>query len=184
LFWISKFGKKECPGNEFDDFIAYHANDFVDEENPIFDIEVPAAGNIADNHFIDTLGRKHFPRFTYGPLRLMLRAVKLSPSSAQNHCNDMLSILTAQVRDGQGIAFLKVDNGLDWNLHSIVNEMFFCRLWKDSGLDILGVLSYDARFSAYSNIEQPWSLMSRLLASVILPSVLEGDTFCTSFSYH
>jgi len=96
----------------------------------------------------------------------------------------MLSILTAQVRDGQGIAFLKVDNGPDWNLHSIVNEMFFCRLWKDSGLDILGVLSYDARFSAYSNIEQPWSLMSRLLASVILPSVLEGDTFCTSFSYH
>ena len=84
-------------------------------------------------------------------------------------------MLIAQKNDGKGIAFLKVDNGSDWNLLSFVNELFFCRLFKDSGLDILGIVSYAAKWSAYNNIEHLWSLMSRMLANVILPSVLEGE---------
>ena len=167
--------RKEIPGQEFDEFVAHDVNDFIDLESPIVDHEISATKNVAEHYFIDKLGRKHYSRFNSGPLRLMLRSVKFSPSSAQNHCNDMLPMLTAQVKDGQGIAFLKVDNGPDWNLHSIVNELFFCRLWKDSGLDVLGIVSYAARYSAYNNIEHSWSLMSRLLSSVILPSVLEGD---------
>ena len=52
---------------------------------------------------------------------MVLRAVKFSPSTAEAHTNDLLPLLTAQVKDGKGIAFLKVDNGPDWNLLSVVN---------------------------------------------------------------
>ena len=89
--------------------------------------------------------------------------------------NDLLPMMTAQVKDGKGIAFLKVDNGPDWNLINVVNEIFFCRLWKSSTLDILVVCSYAAKYSAYNNIEHSWSLMSKKLGNVILPSILEGD---------
>ena len=106
---------------------------------------------------------------------MVLRAVKFSPSTARAHTDDLLPLLTAQVKDGKGIAFLKVDNGPDWNLLSVVNSFYFFRLWRDSELNVLEICSYAARYSAYNNIEHTWSLMSRRLASVILPSVLEGD---------
>ena len=70
---------------------------------------------------------------------------------------------------------MKVDNGADWNLLNVVNEMYFFRLWKDSGLDILGVVSYAAKYSVYNNNEHRWNPMSRKLSSVILSSVLEGE---------
>ena len=85
-------------------------------------------------------------------------------------------MLIAQVKDGKGIAFIKVDNGPDWNLLNVVNEIYFCRMWRDSGLDMLGLVSYAAKYSAYNNVEHLWSPMSRKLASVILPSILEGES--------
>ena len=96
-------------------------------------------------------------------------------SSGMTYANDMLPILKQQVRDGKGIAFIKVDNGSDWNLHSLVNIVFMGRLWRDNGLDILGLVSYAARYSAYNDIEHLWSPLSKHLSSVILPSVLEED---------
>ena len=76
----------------------------------------------------------------------------------------------------RGLLFLKVDNGSDWNLHSLVDMIFFWKIWKDSCHDILGVVSYAARYSAYNNVEHLWSPLSKSLSSVILPSILEGDS--------
>ena len=42
-------------------------------------------------------------------------------------------------------------------------------------MDILGIISYAASWSAYNNIEHLWSPVSRSLCSVILPSILDGD---------
>ena len=53
---------------------------------------------------------------------------------------------------------------------------FLGKVWKDSCLDIPGVVSYAARYSAYNNIEHLWSPLSKRLSSVILPSILEGDS--------
>ena len=39
-------------------------------------------------------------------------------------------------------------DGSDLNLHSLVNIINLGRLWKDSGLDILGVGIYAVRCSA------------------------------------
>ena len=168
--------KETVEQDPFDEFVEHHIHDTIDIDEPLIaDDFVPAVKQPERSLFIDKLKRNHYPRFMSGPLRLVLRSVKFSPSSAQNHCNDMLPLLTAQVKSGKGIAFLKVDNGPDWNLHSIVNEFLFARLWKDSGLDVLGIVSYAARYSAYNNIEHSWSHVSRLLSSVVLPSVLEED---------
>lgn len=130
---------------------------------------------VDENQCRDKIGRVHMKRPTYGPALLVLRATKFGSSSAMTHANDILPVLTAQVKNGKTVAFIKVDNGPDWSIASIVNEVYFCRMWRDSGLDILGLVSYAARWSAYNNIEHLWSPMSKKLASVILPSVLEGD---------
>ena len=42
-------------------------------------------------------------------------------------------------------------------------------------MDILAVVSYAAKYSAYNNIEHLWSPMSKKLCSVVIPSILEGD---------
>ena len=89
----------------------------------------------------DKLGRLHFMKTTYDPAVLVLQAAKFTQSSRQTHANDLLPILLAQVKDGKTVAFIKVDNGSDWNVRSLVNSLYLCRLWKDSGLDILGVVS-------------------------------------------
>ena len=73
------------------------------------------------------------------------------------------------------MAFIKVDNGSDWSIRSVVNSLYLCRLWRDAGLDILDVVSYAAKYSAYNQIKHLWSPMSKKLSSVILPSVLEEE---------
>ena len=96
------------------------------------------------------------------------------------HANDIPPILKGYVKDGKGIAFLKVGNDSDWNLHSLVIMFFLGKVWKDSCLDIMGVVSYAARYSVYNNIEHLWIPLSKSLSSVsssvILPSILEGDS--------
>ena len=83
-------------------------------------------------------------------------------------------MLSGYFKTGKTVAFLEVDNGSDWNLHFIINSIYLCRLWKDSGSDILGVLNYAAKYSAYNNIQHLWAPLSKK-PSVILPSVLEED---------
>ena len=51
----------------------------------------------------------------------------------------------AHKKDGNRVAFIKVDNGPHWNLLNMVNDIYFCSLWRDSGLDIL-VMRYAAKY--------------------------------------
>ena len=113
----------------------------------------------------DKLGREHFQKLNTGPTLIKLRACLFDKSTIMTHCNDLMPVLsTTQVKNG----FIKVDNGADWNLLSIVNEFYHHRLWKDSNLDVLAILSYAVKYSAYNNIEHLWSPMSKYLCSVIL----------------
>ena len=48
-------------------------------------------------------------------------------------------------RNSFRIAFIKVDNDPDWSLLNVTNELYFTRLWKDSGQDVLGIVSYALR---------------------------------------
>ena len=124
---------------------------------------------------VDKLGREHFQKLNTGTALIKLRACMFDKSTIMTHCNDLMPVLSTQVKNGKTVVFIKVDYGADWNLLSIVNEFYLHRLWKDSNLDVLAILSYAAKYSAYNNIEHLWSPMSRHLCSVILPSILEGD---------
>ena len=159
---------------EEEEYWATDLNDIHDDE-ALTNIHSDIPRRSEGQNTFDRVGSKHYQRFSSGPVRMVLRAVKFSLFTAEAHTNDLLPLLTVQVKNGKGTAFLKVDNGPDWNLLSVVNSLYFCRLWRDSELDVLGICSYAARCSAYNNIEYTWSLMSRRLASVILPSVLDGD---------
>ena len=130
----------------------------------------------ADRRFFrDKLERLHHNRYMAGAAKLVIRPVKFTPSNVMHHANDILLLLKAEVEKRIGIVFLKVDNGGDWNLGNLVNQVYFCRLWRASKLDALGIVSYATRFSTYNIIEHLWAPMSKKLTSVILPSVLEGD---------
>ena len=124
--------------------------------------EVDLDNVVPNDMYKDKLGRLHLKKTTYGPAMLVLRAAKFTSSSGQTHANDILPIV-------------KVDNGSDWSVRSVVNCIYLCQLWKDLGLDILGIVSYAAKYPAYNQIEHLWSPMSKKLSNVILPSVLEGD---------
>ena len=80
---------------------------------------------IEGDYSLDKLGRKHFSRFMAGPSLLVLRSSKFECSSSQTHANDIIEMLCGQVEEKKGVAFIKVDNGSDWNLHSLVNELSF-----------------------------------------------------------
>ena len=158
-------------------YTAEEENDIIQESGFILEDELMDKEMSQNNKksFRDKLGRLHYHRYMSGPTKLVLRAVKFSPSNAMNHVNDLLPELASLLEKGIGIAFVKIDNGGDWNLANLVNEIYFCRMWKESKLDVLAFVSYAARFSAYNNIEHTWAPMSKKLTSVILPSVLEGD---------
>ena len=128
----------------------------------------------AQNTF-DSLERKQYQRISSGPIHMVLYAVKFSPSTTEAHKIDLFPLLIFQVKNGKGIAFLKVNNRPDCNLLTVVNSLYFCRLERDSELDLLRICSYGACYCAYNKTEHNWSLMSRTLASNILPSLLEGD---------
>ena len=59
----------------------------------------------------------------------------------------------------------------------LANILYFFRLWQKLELDLLVVCCYAAMYSAFNKIEHShWSLLSRRLAGVTFPAVLEGDT--------
>ena len=157
-----------------DEYSTYELNDFFNEEDA-YKESIEKISDTEGDFFIDKLGRKHFNHFTSGPPRLVLRASIIAKPTTASHAYDLLPMLKAQVKDGKGVVFIKVDNRPAWNLLNIVNKTYFCRFWRDSSLHILGIVSYAAKYSAYNNIEHTWSPMSRRLSSAVLPSVLEDE---------
>ncbi len=120
-------------------------------------------------------GRLQIVLPTTGSSVQRLRSQLFHSSSAQSHANDLLPILECQVAAGKAVASMKVDNGPDWSLSSLSNLLYFMRMWRDSKLDILLLMSNAAQFSAYNNIEHLWSPVSNKLTGLVLPAVLEGD---------
>ena len=89
--------------------------------------------------------------------------------------HDLKPIVEAVVQEGKTVITLIVDGGPDWSTGSLLNAMYFMRLWKLCNLDMLCVTSFAARYSAYNPIEHLWSVLSKKLASVRLSAVATGD---------
>ena len=121
----------DCQLEKEDELNRVDLNDYSedpDSVNVVREGAVPEECSVQPtdkDKYRDKLGRLHFMKTTYGPAVLVQRATKFT----------------------QSVAFIKVDNGSDWNVRSLVNSLYLCCLWKDSGLDILGVVSYAAKYS-------------------------------------
>ena len=72
--------------------------------------------------------RLHLKKTTYGLAALVLRAAKFTSSSGQTHANYLLPILAAQVKEGKMVTFVKVDNGSNWSVRSVINSIYLCHL--------------------------------------------------------
>ena len=112
-------------------FTDIDMNDLTDQTIDIESLPNPEAHQNPMMSY-DRSGRTHYKRSKYGPAVLKLRAPKFGSPSPQ-------------VQDGKTIAFIKVNNGPDWNLLNVTNAICFGRIWKDAGLDILGIVSYAAQ---------------------------------------
>ena len=123
----------------------------------------------------DKLGRKHFIRPMAGKSIITLRASKYHLSTAASHANDLIPVIKELMQKEKTVIFIKADNGPDWNLSSLTNQYYFFKAWKMTGLDMLVVCSFAAKWSAYNNIEHLWSPQSRLLTGVVLPAIAQGD---------
>lgn len=143
------------------------------QSQPSVQSEFPTSSSEATE--LDKLGRPHLPRPRTGPAKVILRSTKFSHSSSQVHANDLRLILEAEVQKGKTVAFILTDNGPDWQTSSLCNLLYFMRVWRDTGLDMLLLCSFAARHSAYNPIEHLWSPLSKHLAGVILPAKLPGE---------
>ena len=92
------------------------------------------------------------------------------------HIDDLQPIVQAGVQEGKTMVTLIVDGGPDWSTNSLVNALFYMRLWRDNNLDVLVVTSFAARFSAFSPIEHLWSPLSKKLNGVTFSPVAPGDS--------
>ena len=123
----------------------------------------------------DSLGRPHFKIPHTGPTTVCLRAARFHSSTCEMHIHDMIPLIRAIVSEGKTVVTLIVDGGPDWSASSLLNALYFMRLWKACNLDMLCVTSFAARYSAYNPIEHLWSVLSKKLASVQLSAIATSD---------
>lgn len=79
------------------------------------------------------------------------------------------------VSEGKRVVTLIIDGGPDWSASSLLNALYFMRLWKACSLDMLCITSFAARYSAYNPIEHLWSVLSKKLESVQLFAIATSD---------
>ena len=124
----------------------------------------------------DKLGRNHYVTPHSGPALVSLRASRFHSSNIQAHIDDLQPIVEAGVKKGKTVVILTVDGGPDWSTNSLVNALFYMRLWRDTNLDVLVATSFAARFSAFNPIEHLWSPLSKKLNGVTFSAIAPGDS--------
>ena len=68
------------------------------------------------------------------------------------------------------------DGGPDFSPNSVLNSIFFFRLFKRFDLDLLSIFTYAARYSAFNPIEHLWSILSNKLSGVVFNSKVDGES--------
>ena len=109
---------------------------------------------------VDKLGHQHYRAPCTGPRYIYIAYIH--SSTCQTHANDMLPQLKAVVEEGRTAVVIIVDSGPDWSPGSLFNNLFFFRLWRDAGLDML-----------VNPIEHLWSPLSKKFCGIqFLPKLV------------
>ena len=104
----------------------------------------------------DGLGRLHLDAPYSGPVHLMIRSQKYNSTTAATHVTDLYNILEHH-KENKSIYMFLADGGPDFNPSHLANSLFYYRLFKKCDADILAVMTYAARYSAFNPIEHCWS---------------------------
>ena len=123
----------------------------------------------------DNFGRAHLSTPHSGTVDVYIRAQKFNSTTAATHITDLAPVISRHIEAGKTVIQVLSDNGPDFNPKSLLNIIFYYRLFRDKKLDFLSVLTYAARYSAYNPVEHVWSPLSNKLAGVILSSCLQGE---------
>ena len=124
----------------------------------------------------DGLGRLHLKTPCTGTINVFLRAQRFNGITAATNITNLDKVLPVQIEKGKSVVFIIFDNGPDFNPMLLLNELYYFRLFKKLNIDVLVIMTYDARYSAFNPIEHLWAPMSKALSGIILPSTLEGGT--------
>ena len=68
------------------------------------------------------------------------------------------------------------DGGPDFNPSHLAKRLFYYRLFKELDADIFGVITFAARYSAYSPIEHLWAPLSNGFSSVVVSPIADRDS--------
>ena len=85
----------------------------------------------------DNIGRGHLPTPYSGQVQLHLRANKYHHSSIATHVTDLYNILKDQ--NGNSSVMVLADGGPDFTPASMVNTLYYYRLYKKLDLDFISV---------------------------------------------
>ena len=89
----------------------------------------------------------------------------------------MLPMLKKEMEENKkSVFFVLSDNGPDFYPSALINTIYYYQLFCHLRLDMLSVLTYAARYSAFNPIEHLWSPLSNALAGVIQPSCVPGES--------
>ena len=124
----------------------------------------------------DGLGRLQLKTPCTQGKNVFLRAQRFNGTSAVTHITNLDKVLPVQIEKGKPVVFIISDNGPDFNPMSLLNELYYFRLFKKLNIDVLAIMTYAARYLAFNPIEQLWAPMSKALSEVIFPSILEGES--------
>ena len=125
----------------------------------------------------DNLGRIHLLTPYSGPVHLKLRSNKYHHSTIVTHVTDLYKILQERINTTNRNCFMTLsDGGPDFTPASVVNMLYFFRLFKRLKLDLFSVFTYAARYSAFNAMEHVWSPLSNKLAGVLFNPKVEGES--------
>ena len=124
--------------------------------------------------FIDGMGRIHLATPYTGRSFLKIRSNKYNATTVATHVSDLYQMLLP-IKQSKSIYMFISDGGFDFNPSHLANELFYFRLFKRLDADILVVMTFAARYSAFNPIEHLWAPLSRRLSSVVLSPTVEGE---------
>ena len=123
----------------------------------------------------DEIGRLHIKTPHSGTSYIYLRAQLFNSTTVATHITDIYNIITHNELLDKPVLMLMCDGGPDFNPTSVLNMLYYYRLFKKLNLDCIVAFTYAARYSAYNCIEHLWSKLSNLLSGVVFSNKAQGD---------
>ena len=96
--------------------------------------------------------------------------------TSQSHTNDLYHLLMEEAVKEKYAVPMVTDNGPDYSMNSMLNMLYFQRLWGDLDLDLYVQTSFAPDHSTKNMAEYVWSPSSRFLAEAILPIISLAKT--------